>query len=222
MTSRSASESSASPRLVEPLRSEKTMVTTLRISWGAGASASCDPQARQNRAMSGVLGAAARAGLHDASVPGRRARNRLVGADAATEHLAHIAELERRDAAIARELETVRAVSERVGESTDARIGDRTALERLPPRAEGSARGLPRRRGGVPRPVRPRRGRETARGAWRADDAIGRRRSSARGRRSRPRATGSSTPSTSSNASRHGRRPFAEQVRLGQRVRRSS
>jgi chromosome segregation protein len=58
--------------------------------------------------------------------------NRLVGADAATEHLAHIAELERRDATIARELETVRAVSERVGEVRTRASEIRTALERLP------------------------------------------------------------------------------------------
>ncbi len=53
ITSRSASESSVSPRLVEPLRSEKTIVTTLRVSCGGRASASCVPHARQNRAISG-------------------------------------------------------------------------------------------------------------------------------------------------------------------------
>jgi hypothetical protein len=39
---------------VEPLRSEKTMVTIFRNSWGGGASASGEPQARQNFATSGL------------------------------------------------------------------------------------------------------------------------------------------------------------------------
>ena len=52
-TSRSASESSDSPRAVDPFRSQNTIVTTLRVSCGGAASASCDPQARQKRAMSG-------------------------------------------------------------------------------------------------------------------------------------------------------------------------
>src|ERR671928_1111049 len=44
MISRSDSESSASPRFVEPLRSEKTIVTVLRTSCGGSAGASGVPQ----------------------------------------------------------------------------------------------------------------------------------------------------------------------------------
>src|SRR5438105_11047407 len=53
MTSRSDSESSASPRFVEPLRSEKTIVTVLRTSCGATAGASGVPQKPQSRNRSG-------------------------------------------------------------------------------------------------------------------------------------------------------------------------
>ena len=40
--------------LVEPLRSEKTIVTTFRTSWTGAGSASGAPHARQNFAMSGL------------------------------------------------------------------------------------------------------------------------------------------------------------------------
>ena len=53
ITSRNASESSRSPMLVEPLRSEKTMVTTFRTSCAGAATSSAEPQARQNFAISG-------------------------------------------------------------------------------------------------------------------------------------------------------------------------
>jgi chromosome segregation ATPase len=55
-----------------------------------------------------------------------------VGAEAATEHLAHAAELERRDVTIARELETVRAVTERVGDVRTRASEIHAALERVP------------------------------------------------------------------------------------------
>jgi chromosome segregation ATPase len=55
-----------------------------------------------------------------------------VGPDAAAEHLAHATELERRDAAVARELETVRALTERVSGLRTRAAEIRSALERLP------------------------------------------------------------------------------------------
>ena len=52
-TCRRASESSVSPRLVEPARSQNTTVTTFRRPWGADvAGASAIPHAGQNRARS--------------------------------------------------------------------------------------------------------------------------------------------------------------------------
>src|SRR5919197_3756523 len=53
MTSRSDSESSASPRFVEPLRSEKTIVTVFRTSCGGATGASGVPQKPQRRKRSG-------------------------------------------------------------------------------------------------------------------------------------------------------------------------
>src|ERR687887_1751534 len=53
MTSRSDSESSASPIVVEPLRSEKTIVTVFRTSCGGAAGASGVPQKPQRRKRSG-------------------------------------------------------------------------------------------------------------------------------------------------------------------------
>ena len=57
ITSRSASESSCSPRLVEPLRSEKTIVTDLSVSWegpAGSAATSATPHQPQNRNWSGT------------------------------------------------------------------------------------------------------------------------------------------------------------------------
>lgn len=55
-----------------------------------------------------------------------------MGVDAATEHRAHAAELERRDAAIAAELETIADLAERAG-ALRARAGEvRESLERIP------------------------------------------------------------------------------------------
>src|SRR5215207_8169709 len=53
MTSRSDSGSSASPRLVEPLRSEKTIVTVLRTSCGGRLGASAVPQNPHRRNLAG-------------------------------------------------------------------------------------------------------------------------------------------------------------------------
>ena len=53
ITSRSDSESSCSPMLVDPLRSEKTIVTILRTSCAGAAASSAEPQAKQNFATSG-------------------------------------------------------------------------------------------------------------------------------------------------------------------------
>src|SRR5919199_6442304 len=53
MISRSDSESSASPRLVEPFRSEKTIVTVLRTSCDGTAGASGVPQNPHRRKRSG-------------------------------------------------------------------------------------------------------------------------------------------------------------------------
>src|ERR671937_2451583 len=53
MTSRSDSESSASPIVVEPLRSEKTIVTVFRTSCGGATGASGVPQKPQRRKRSG-------------------------------------------------------------------------------------------------------------------------------------------------------------------------
>src|SRR3954452_11781445 len=53
MTSRSDSESSRSPRLVEPLRSQKRMVTSLRNSCGGARGASSAPQKPQSRNFAG-------------------------------------------------------------------------------------------------------------------------------------------------------------------------
>ena len=64
MTSRSDSESRRSPRSVEPFRSEKTMVTVLRISWAGAATARAVPQKPQRRKRAWVLLAAVRADLH--------------------------------------------------------------------------------------------------------------------------------------------------------------
>src|SRR2546423_1221489 len=49
MTSRSDSESSASPMVVDPLRSEKTIVTIFRTSWGGATGGSGVPQKPQRR-----------------------------------------------------------------------------------------------------------------------------------------------------------------------------
>lgn len=55
-----------------------------------------------------------------------------MGRDAAAEHLAHAAELDRRDVAISRELDTIRALAERAGALRD-RVGEiREALARIP------------------------------------------------------------------------------------------
>src|SRR5205085_6704897 len=51
---RSDSESSASPRFVEPFRSEKTIVTVFRTSRGGAATASGVPQKPQRRNRSGL------------------------------------------------------------------------------------------------------------------------------------------------------------------------
>src|SRR5205085_12172467 len=53
MTSRSDSESSASPIVVDPLRSEKTIVTVFRTSCGAATGASGVPQKPQRRNLAG-------------------------------------------------------------------------------------------------------------------------------------------------------------------------
>ena len=53
MTSRSDSGSSRSPRSVEPLRSEKTMVTVLRISWTGAGGARGVPQNPHSRNRAG-------------------------------------------------------------------------------------------------------------------------------------------------------------------------
>src|SRR5215471_9661457 len=53
MTSRSDSESSRSPRAVEPLRSQKRMVTSLRTSCGGAGGASSAPQKPQSRNFAG-------------------------------------------------------------------------------------------------------------------------------------------------------------------------
>src|SRR5947209_15004483 len=53
MTSRSDSESSASPRFVDPFRSEKTIVTVFRTSCGGATGASGVPQKPQRRNRSG-------------------------------------------------------------------------------------------------------------------------------------------------------------------------
>jgi chromosome segregation ATPase len=58
--------------------------------------------------------------------------NDVVGPTVAAEHLAHAAALERRDAAVARELDVVRALAERAA-AVRGRAGEiRTKLERIP------------------------------------------------------------------------------------------
>jgi len=51
----SASGSSASPRAVDSVTSQKTIVTIFRLPGGGAAAASSVPQARQNRARSGFV-----------------------------------------------------------------------------------------------------------------------------------------------------------------------
>src|SRR5215210_3515936 len=53
MTSRSASESSCSPRVVDPFRSEKTIVTVFRVSGASRAAPSVVPQNPQSRNRGG-------------------------------------------------------------------------------------------------------------------------------------------------------------------------
>src|SRR5215210_4458198 len=53
MTSRSASESSCSPRVVDPFRSEKTIVTVFRVSGASRAAPSVGPQNPQSRNRGG-------------------------------------------------------------------------------------------------------------------------------------------------------------------------
>ena len=143
ITSRNASESRASPRLVDPLRSEKTIVTTFRVSWGAGASASCEPQARQNRATSGFsVPQLAHVFMRRVYEPPPFACEYVrVGAGAAADHLDHAIALEERDAALARELETVERVAEQAGAIRARATAIRTELDSIPiESAENDAR----------------------------------------------------------------------------------
>ena len=73
MTSRSDSESSASPIVVEPLRSEKTIVTVFRTSCGGAAGASGVPQNPQRRNLAGF------SSPHEGHVTMRRVYVRLRG-----------------------------------------------------------------------------------------------------------------------------------------------
>ena len=144
ITSRSASESRASPRLVEPFRSEKTIVTTFLVSCGGRASASCVPQARQKRAMSGFSTPQAAQTfmrrVYEAQCSASRScENGRVAADAAS-LLADAAELERRDEAVAGELETIRSLAERAGTVRVRAEEVRAALDRLPAERDDLAR----------------------------------------------------------------------------------
>jgi chromosome segregation ATPase len=127
------------------LRSEKTIVTTFRISCGGRASASCVPHAKQNRAISGFSTPQEGHTFTGRVYEPRCARlrgceNARVATDAAL--LAHAAELERRDDAVARELDTARRLEERAA-AVRARAGEvRAALERIPAEFEELARRL--------------------------------------------------------------------------------